>query len=345
AWVWPGDRAVTVTASDAAGNASTNEVPLDLAPPDGVFLLAPAQLAAGQPVRVWAFATSATTPQLSAAGGSLSSLALRPGVTSAMLRARRDVTLTATAGRDRVQQRIVAATVTPPPERSIALGAAPPLPSWAQSHPPPAPPPAARPSPPAPVVDVAAREPPLPPLSAWELGAALTGSYSGVFLGGGGRIEARRRLGRFGVGFDLDGRYAHGALDGDDVAAGGLGLRVAADARFAVARRVTLFVGVGGGGHWARVRRAPALGAAVTRNDGGPSLSAGGGALVRVGPGFVELAVGYAWTPLAADNWANLDGATLSVGYRIARWRRRRSRRRGGGGRRCARRRRRAPDR
>jgi len=346
AWVWPGDRAATVTASDAAGNASTNEVPLELPPPDGVFLLAPAQVAAGQPVRVWAFATSATTPQLAATGGSLSSLALRPGVTSAMLRARHDVTLTATAGADRVQQHILTATVTPPPERSIALGAPPPLPSWAQSHPPPAPPPpAARSSPPPPVVAVATREPPLPPLSQWELGAALAGAYSGVFLGGGGRIEARRRLRRFGVGFDVDGRYAHGSLDGDDVSAGGLGLRVAADARFAVARRVTLFVGAGAGGHWARVRRAPPLGPAVTGNDGGPSLSAAGGALVRVGPGFVELAVGYAWTPLLADNFANLEGATLSVGYRVARWRRRRSRRRGGGGTRRARRRRRARDR
>ena len=335
AWVWPGDRTATVTATDAAGNATTSEVPLELPPPDAVFLLAPAQVAVGQPVRVWAVATSGATPQLAASGGALSSLALRPGVTSAVLRARGDVVLTATAGYDRVQQKIAAAKVTPPPERSIALA------------PPPAPPlvaPRALPPSPSSSSIAAAREPPLPPLSPWELGAALAGAYSGVFLGGGARIEARRRLGRFAVGFDIDGRYAHGALAGDDVAVGGLGLRLAADARFAVARRVTLFVGAGAGAHWARLRRAPPSGAAASRSDGGPSLSATAGALVRIGPGYAELAVGYAWTPLVADGFANLDGAILSVGYRIARWRRRRSRRRGGGGRRRARRRRRAPD-
>ena len=67
------------------------------------------------------------------------------------------------------------------------------------------------------------------------------------------------------------------------------------------------------------MRRAPPAGPARARNDGGPSLSASGGALVRVGPGLVTLAVGYAWTPLVADGLANLDGATLSVGYRLER--------------------------
>src|SRR6185312_451915 len=102
-----------------------SEVPLELPPPDAVVLLAPAQVAVGQPVRVWAVATSGATPQLAASGGALSSLALRPGVTSAVLRARGDVVLTATAGHDRVQQKIAAAKVTPPPERSIALAPAP----------------------------------------------------------------------------------------------------------------------------------------------------------------------------------------------------------------------------
>ena len=85
AWVWPGDRAATVTATDAAGNATTSEVALELPPPDGVFLLAPAEVAAGQPVRVWAFATSAATPELAAAGGALASVERHPGVTAATL--------------------------------------------------------------------------------------------------------------------------------------------------------------------------------------------------------------------------------------------------------------------
>jgi hypothetical protein len=345
AWVWPGDTTAMVTATDSAGNATTNEVALELPPPDGVFLLAPSEVAAGQPVRVWAFATGGVTPQLSASGATLSSATPKPGATSALLRTWGPVTLTATAGGDRVQQRIRVAAVTPPPERSVALGEPPPLPDWAKAHPstngssaPPNPSPAAPPSP-APSVSAA----PLPPLSSWELGAALAGGYSGPFLGGGGTLELRRRLRRFAFGLDVAGRYAHGALSGDDVAAGGLGLRAVGEARFGVARRVALFVGAGAGGHWARVRRAPPFGAAVSSNDGGPSLSAAGGALVRVGPGYVELAVGYAWTPLVANALGNLDGATVTVGYRAARWRRRWRAR--AGGTRPRRRRRRARDR
>ena len=346
AWVWPGDRTAMVTATDAAGNATTNEVALELPPPDGVFVLAPAQAAAGQLVRVWAFATGGTTPQLATSGGgALSSLALRPGVTSATLRLRADVTLTATAAGDRAQQRIALAQVTPPPERSIALGTPPGLPKWAQPHAAPSaasnaasPATAARPSA---EVHRGAQL-----LSPWELGAALAGHYAGDFLGGGATVEARRRLRRLGLGVDVDGRYARGVLGSDDAVAGGLGLRVAADVRFAVADRVTLLVTAGAGGHWSRVRRTPAAGAVVTHNDGGPSIAASGGALVRVGPGYFTFAVGYAWTPLVGAGLANVDGATLSVGYRLARWRRRRRRRlrRCGGGTRSARRRRRARD-
>jgi hypothetical protein len=345
AWVWPGDRTATVTATDAAGNATTNEVALELPPPDGVFVLAPAQAAAGQPVRVWAFATGGTTPQLAASGGAaLSSLALRPGVTSATLRLRADATLTATAGGDRAQQPIALAQVTPPPERSIALGTAAPLPKWAQPQPPQTASNAAS-------AATAARSGAdvrrgAPSLSPWELGAALAGHYAGDFLGGGATVEARRRLRRVGLGADVDGRYARGVLGSDDAVAGGLGLRIAADVRFAVAERVTLLITGGAGGHWSRVRRTSAAGAAVTQNDGGPSIAASGGALVRVGPGYFTFAVGYAWTPLVAAGLANVDGATLSVGYRVARWRRRRRRSRPcGGGTRSAHRRRRARDR
>jgi hypothetical protein len=132
AWVWPGDRTATVTALDAVGNGTSSEVALELPPPDGVFLLAPAELVPGQPVRVYAFATGAATPQLAATGGSLTSVESRAGVATAMLRARADATLTATVGADHAQQLIRAATVTPPPERSIELIAQPTLPKWAQ---------------------------------------------------------------------------------------------------------------------------------------------------------------------------------------------------------------------
>jgi hypothetical protein len=136
AWVWPGDRTATVTALDAAGNGTTSEVALALAPPDVVFLLAPAALVPGEPVRVYAFASGTAAPQLTATGATLSSIVSRPGVATAMLRARADATLTATAGGDHAQQQIRAATVTPPPARSLELIAQPPLPKWAQPKPP-----------------------------------------------------------------------------------------------------------------------------------------------------------------------------------------------------------------
>ncbi|MGZ3440285.1 MAG: hypothetical protein ACXVDD_12255 [Polyangia bacterium] len=136
AWVWPGDRTATVTALDAAGNSTTSEVALELPPPDGVFLLAPAELVPGQPVRVYAFASGTATPQLTATGATLSQVASRPGVTTALVRARAAATLVATAGADHAQQLLRAATVTPPPERAIDLIAQPPLPKWAQPKPP-----------------------------------------------------------------------------------------------------------------------------------------------------------------------------------------------------------------
>jgi hypothetical protein len=308
---------------------TTNEVPLELPPPDGVFLLAPAEAAAGQPVRVWAFASSSALPELAAPGASLSSIERQPGATAATLRIEAETTLTAIAGGDRATQRIRVAATTPPPEHSIelAFGPRPELPEWAQQHP-------GATSPPA---DSTALDGPSGidrPLSRYELGLALVGRTSGAFLGIGPTVEARRRLGRFfAVGADLDGRYAVGKIAGGDVRGGGVGLRLAGDVRLAVGARVTLFADLGAGGHFARIRRA-----GVSKNDGGPSLSAVGGLLVRAGPGYVTASIGYAWTPLARDALANLDGGVLSVGYRVARWPRRR--RRAGGTRSPGRRRR-----
>ena len=316
AWVWPGDRAATVSASDAAGNVTTNEVPLDLPPPDGVFLLAPAEAAVGQPVRVWAFASSAALPELAAPGASLSSIERQPGAAAATLRIEAETTLAATAGGDRATQRIRVATTTAPPEHSIelAFGPRPELPEWAQQHSGATPPPGSSTADAPPGIGR--------PLSRYELGLALVGRTSGAFLGIGPTVEARRRVGRFfAVGADLDGRYAVGKIAGSDVRGGGVGLRLAGDVRLAVGARVTLFADLGAGGHYARIRRA-----GVAKNDGGPSLSAVAGLLVRAGPGYVTAAIGYAWTPLARDALANLDGGVLSVGYRVARWPRRRRR-------------------
>jgi hypothetical protein len=337
AWVWPGEHTATVTALDAAGNATTNEVALELPRPDGVFLLAPATVAADAPVRVYAFATGAATPQLSAAGATLSSGTARPAFAGALMRAHADVTLVATAGDERVEQRIRVAAATPPPERSIALTPA--LPRWAQLPPPSsgvAPPPSNAPVPSSEMVRAAVE----PSLSRWELGASASGRYSGAFLGFGGTIEARRRLGRFAVGVDLDGRWASGTLASDQATLGGLAARAAFEARFAVAARASLFVGAAVGGHWARLRRTPPARAVFGADDGGPTLAGGVGVLARLGPGLLQIAVGYAWSPLVGNALANVDGVALTVGYRAARWPRRRA-----GGRRPARRRRRAPGR
>src|SRR6185312_9152217 len=109
-------------------------------------------------------------------------------------------------------------------------------------------------------------------LSPWELGLALVGRTSGAFLGIGPTVEARRRLGRY--------------------------FAVVAELRLRVASRLTLFGAIGAGGHWAHLSHTNPAGKVTTSDDGGPSLSAVAGLLVRAGPGYVTTAIGYAWTPV-----------------------------------------------
>lgn len=349
AWVWPGERSATVTAVDAAGNATSSDVALELSPPDHVFLLAPAELAAGAPARIYAFATGGATPKLEAAGGRLDAVDARAGVVSAQLRAGAGsadgavVTVTASAGGDRVSQRVRVAAVTPPPARSIAL--TPPSPS--------APPPSTTPPPTAVVPPVAPPAPPPapPPLSPWELGVSASARWAGDFVGGGGAVTLRRTLGRasaatrFAIGVDVDGRYAAGTLGGDDATLAGAGARLVGELRLRVHAGVDLFAAVDAGGELARVHRTPAVGAAHDGSYGGPLVGGELGVLARLGPGRLVIAAGYAWTPLVAAGLANVDGVALTVGYRFARWRRRRrgrawrrrARRRRADGTRCAR--------
>lgn len=287
AWVWPGERTATVTALDAAGNATTHEVTLELARAPRVFLLAPAAAAPDAPVRIWAFAVGGATPAVDGGGATLATVSERPSVATLVLSARADVTVSASAGDERVS-------------RAIRIGAA----ATAESR-----------------------------LSRWELGVAVVGTDSSAFTGAGAIVEARRRLGRWmAIGLDLDGRWATGTLGNENAAGGGLALRVPVEARFAVARPLTLFVALAVGGHWARLR-----GASVTFDDGGPIVGGSAGMLAWVGPGWLEVALGYFWTPLVGHGRADVEGGAITVGYRVARWHRRR-----GGGRRRAPRRRRA---
>lgn len=298
AWVWPGERSATVTALDAAGNATTREVALELPRASGLFLRAPPAAAAGAPVRVWAFAAGGAAPSLAVSGGALGDVVARAGVATAIVRACSDVTVTATAADEHVEQRI----------RVGGAGDA----------------------------GAAVEE----PLSPWELGAGASGHYSGDFSGLGAAAELRRRLGRVAVGLDLEGRWATGVVGNEAATLGGIAARVPVEVRFAVAPRVVLFVGAAVGGHWARLQRTPAAGPALLRDDGGPTLAALTGVLLQVGPGRVELALGYCWAPLVGSALRNVDGIALTVGYRAARWRPRH-----GGRRRRAHRRRRAPGR
>ncbi len=145
AWIWPGERAATVTALDAAGNGTTTELPIDVPKPPGVFLLTPAEVAPDVAARVFAFALGATVPELAAPGASMT-VAARPGLASAQLRTLVDVTVTASAGEEHVQRQV---RVARPAAQGGAFEPTGMFPDWAragragdrQQPPKPAPPP------------------------------------------------------------------------------------------------------------------------------------------------------------------------------------------------------------
>jgi len=319
AWVWPDEERATVTATDAAGNATTNEIALDVGRPEALFVLAPAALAAGDEARVYAFTVAGAVPQLTASSGRLAPERARDGVAAARLSARGEVTLVAAAGEARVQRRIPQAVATLPPEHSVALA------SVEEAA-------AGRAAPPAAV----AATPALATLSPWEAGLTLSGRYGGSLGGVAVALLARRRLGRFAVGLDLDGRWAAGFIGMDPASLGGFGARAVGEWRLTVAPRVGLYLAVALGGHYARVTRVNPANKERSSDDGGPTLGAAAGVLWQLGPGAVDVALGFAWSPLIGSGRVNADGGAISVGYRVARWRRR------GGGRRRAHRRRRA---
>ena len=155
AWVWPGERAATVTALDAAGNGTTTELSIDVPKPPGVFLLTPAEVAPDVPARVFAFTVGAAVPALAAPGASMT-VAARPGLASAQLRTLVDVTVTASAGDEQVQRLV---RVGRPAAAEGPFGPTGMFPDWARAgshsdgrsddrHPPKRTPPLQQPSPP-----------------------------------------------------------------------------------------------------------------------------------------------------------------------------------------------------
>jgi hypothetical protein len=156
----------------------------------------------------------------------------------------------------------------------------------------------------------------------WDLGATIGPHFSGAFVGVAVSVEYRRRVRRswLHLGVDLFGLYAAGNAAADDVALGGVGVRLVAEARFSMTPGVALFVTGSVGGLYARERRTPSLGATHDASDGAPSLAAGAGIYAKLGPGLLTIRLEAAWTPLVRLDLANVDGGMLSVGYRAGRW-------------------------
>jgi hypothetical protein len=142
-WVWPGERAATVTALDAAGNGTTTELPIDVPRPPGLFLVTPAEVAPDVAARVFAFTLGTPVPELSAPGASMT-VAARPGLASAQLRTLVDVTVTASTGDEQVQHQVRVAKTAEAPGQYEPHGL---FPDWAHAGKSPADRPAPKPTP------------------------------------------------------------------------------------------------------------------------------------------------------------------------------------------------------
>jgi hypothetical protein len=274
-----------VTAEDAAGNATVEEIVLDVPRPTGLWLVA------DSPTRVLAFSVARVLPHLDATGAELD-VEAQPGVAVAQVRAYGEVTITASAEDEHTTLAMAA------PPSSASRGAS--TPSGGEVH-----------------AEAARFADPR-----WELGASIGPRISDAFTGASLTGEWRRRIRatRWHLGVDFGGVYAAGVAGAGDVTLGGASLRGVAELRFSVGARVALWLGVQAGGVLVGERRTLAAGAHGAFVDGGPALGGGAGLLVRMGPGVLTVAVSGAWTPLIGLGRANLDGGMLAVGYRAARW-------------------------
>ncbi len=282
--VAPEARSARISAVDAAGNTTLEEVKLD-APPGGVWLLAPPEAVEGADTRVMAFASGGARIRLRVARGKgeLQLVEEAPGVLVALLRAHGALAIAASADAARAEVEVRYR---------------------------PAPRPAAPPLPPKLV------EP------RWEVGATVGARFSGDFVGANLSVEYRHQLrgGRWHAGVDLFGLYADGNAASNDVTLGGVGARAVIELRLPVGPLAALLVDGAVGGAYLREHRTPTVTSPRTLSDGAPTLSLGVGLLAKAGRGLFVLRLGFVWTPLMALGLANLDGGALSVGYHYGRW-------------------------
>jgi hypothetical protein len=284
-WVAPGLRSARVTAQDAAGNATTAEVALDIPTPERVWLVERGD-PAGDSARLYAFTLQLSVPVVRAAGG-VAFISSQPGIATITVRGHGDAMVTAIVG-DSVAR------------RALHLGSPPPLPPEVV------------------VVELAPAF--VDPRD--DLGASVGPRFSGSFIDAAATLEWRRRLrrSRFHLGLDVGALYATGTGAAMEVRLGGAFARAIGEARFYPSERAALTVGVGLGGALVGERRTPLDGNDYTATDGGPSVGAQVGLLARMGPGVVSITLGFYYTPLLGLDRAILDGGTLSVGYRSIRF-------------------------
>jgi len=274
-WVPPGVASAKVTARDAAGNTTTEDVPLAVPQPARVWM------AQGDERRVYAFATGSVQPELRA-DGALESVERRPGVATARASGAGDATV-----RAQVPGGEASLTVR---GGAAASGAA---------------------------VDLAAGAPFVQPRD--ELGLTAGARFSGSLAGVAFTFQWRRQLARTRVhmGIDVAGVYARDDTGRTRHSAGGVIARAAFDVHLPVAERLAFYLGAGLGAMIASDHRRNTVNMREESSvEGGPSLGAHAGMLVRAGPGFVDLEVGYYWTPLVGQSLLVLDGGMFSIGYR-----------------------------
>jgi hypothetical protein len=275
-WVPPGVASAKVTARDAAGNTTTEDVPLAVPQPARVWM------AQGDERRVYAFAATGAQPELRADGG-LEGIQRRQGVATARASGAGEATV-----RAQVPGGEASLTVR---GGASASGAA---------------------------VDLAAGGSPfVQPRD--EIGLTAGARFSGALAGVAFTFQWRRQLARSRVhmGFDVSGVYARDDTGRIRHETGGVIARAVFDVHLPVAERLAFYLGAGLGAMIASDHRLNTANMrAESSVEGGPSLGAHAGMLVRAGPGFVDLEVGYYWTPLVGQNLLVLDGGMFSIGYR-----------------------------
>jgi hypothetical protein len=287
----PGVSRARVTAQDAAGNITVAEVPLDIPPPDRVWLVERAPPTADK-AQLYAFTLAPDVPDVSTPGSSArTTVSTHPGVAVVKVTGNGDVTLVARVGTFEARHQLKFSVEAPrPPPVGVAVAVAVEAPKFADPRD--------------------------------DLGASIGVRFADLVAASAG-VEWRRRIrrSRFHVGVDFAGLYAEGTAPTAQVRLGGVTARVVGEARlFPPTMRITVTLGVGLGAAVVGEHRVPVSGASYSAADGGPSVGAQAGLLAKLGPGVLTLTAGFYYTPLLGIGNTNLEGGLISVGYRWMRF-------------------------